>query len=91
MTRWLWLLVLPFGSVAYAGIWLRRKWLAHEQAKVNDLIKKPVYSFTETDDSLRVNAERRRAAVEDKRRQANQIASGHIAERPRIVRPGIRE
>lgn len=87
MTRYLWLLLLPFGSLAYGVIWFRKRWLAHEQAKVDALIKPPIPRFTDQDDALRVTAERRRAAAEDKRRQARQIESGEpVEQRIRIVR-----
>lgn len=87
LIRWAWLLLLPFGSLAYGVIWLRKRWLAHEQAKVDALIKAPIYHFTVQDEALRVTAERRRAAAEDKRRQARQIESGEPVEhRIRIVR-----
>lgn len=33
MKAWLWLLVLPFGSLAYGAIWIYRRWIAHEERR----------------------------------------------------------
>ena len=77
---------VPGGCLIALGVWLRRRWLARAAVSVDALIVPPVPRFEGHDDSLRLQSERRRAAVEDKKRQAAQIASGQPVEsRIRIV------
>jgi hypothetical protein len=83
MKSWL-LLLLPFGSVIYAGIWLRRRWLAYERLRVDQLITPPRQTFeklpTQLVEEVRAAAARRRETAEARRRESAQIASGQLVE-----------
>lgn len=82
MTRWLWLLALPLGSVLYAGIWLRRRWIASEEASERARVDAAIAAkgqrqiFTGHDESLRLKTEARRRAADAIRSRAAHVESG---------------
>lgn len=81
---------LPCGCLIAGVIWLRRRWLAHELAKVNAAIK-PLsvdhYRFMGQDDSLRVRTELRRDAAARLKARAHKVESGEsVSDILRVVK-----
>lgn len=80
MTRWLWLLVVPGGSVIVAVLavrWLVRR--RHQQsidAELDTLIKPPVRKFDGHDEALAKRTQQRREAADRMRGRAAQVESG---------------
>ncbi|HYM24952.1 MAG TPA: hypothetical protein VEU08_17165 [Vicinamibacterales bacterium] len=76
-------LVLPGGFVAAAiavGVWLRKRWLSADAARVDALIDqnraKPVDGMKTHDEGLRQTTEQRRAIADRMRRRAAHVESG---------------
>lgn len=91
MTRWLWLVVLPGGSliaVVLVARWLVRRHQAAIAAR--DAARITIYRYREgmdkADDGLRLQSERRRECAEDMRREAAKIESGAESEARRKLR-----
>lgn len=88
MTRW-WLAaaVTLGGFVVAGGVWLRRRWLARESARINAAIKPPTYVFVGHDDRLRKRSEQRRVAAAGIRARAAKVETGaKLADVLRMVR-----
>jgi hypothetical protein len=86
----LWLAVWSVIVLA-AGGWIlrayRRRLVRQELARLEAAIKPPRPVYAGLDEGLRRQAERRRDAAEDKRRDAARIASGQsVEDRLRLVR-----
>jgi hypothetical protein len=91
MTRWLWLIAVPGGSVILAAVLVR--WLlqrhsetlaARDAGRIKPFIYQP--GMEKHDDSLRLRTERRRGHAEDMRREAARIESGAESEARRKLR-----
>lgn len=82
MTRWLWLVALPGGSLIVAAVFIGR-WISRRrrQGEVGAelaqlLIKSPVVRFTGHDEALQQRTRRRRDAANQIRERAAQVESG---------------
>jgi len=91
MTRWLWLIALPGGSliaVALLARWLIRRHqatiAARDAARITAFRYRP--GMHTADDSLRLQSVRRRECAEDMRREAARIESGAESEARRKLR-----
>jgi hypothetical protein len=89
--KWLWLLLLPGGSLIVLGIWLRQRWLAREAEQLAATLAAKGETLRQHqarqhhDQSKAVRAAERRAEANKKRREAIAIASGELP-KVRLVR-----
>lgn len=92
MTRWLWLIVLPGGFVAFGVAWLVRR---HRRQRSIDAdlaeLKPPIQTYGKLSpaesDAMQQIAARKRDRAEAKRSEARRIESGaESPERLRLVR-----
>lgn len=74
----LWLLLLPGGSILFAIVWLRRRWIARDAAAIDALIVPPTYGagMTKQNDALRLRTEARRKAADAIRSRAAHVETG---------------